>query len=61
MISIWEHIGDFIWKMRHHDEVLQDLEAQLEEARLENERLQQKITILQQKICDLKLSKEESA
>lgn len=60
MISIWERIGDFIWKMRHHDEILQTLEAQLEEARLENARLQEKIAILQQKVCDLKLSKEDA-
>ena len=39
-ISIFEKIGLLIWKMKNHDKIIQDLEADLEEAQDEIRRLQ---------------------
>lgn len=39
-MSIFEKISLFIWKMRHHDEIIQELEADLEAAEDEIHRLQ---------------------
>ena len=38
-VSIFERIGLFIWKMRHHDEIIQQLETELDEAQEEINRL----------------------
>jgi len=45
-----ERIGIWIWQARHHDEIVQSLQEDLDAAEAEITRLQQKITRLQQKI-----------
>ena len=45
-----ERIGIWIWQARHHDEIVQSLQDDLDAAEAEITRLQQKITSLQQKI-----------
>lgn len=45
-----ERIGIWIWQARHHDEIVQSLQEDLDAAEAEIARLQQKITTLQQKI-----------
>ena len=45
-----ERISIWIWQARHHDEIVQSLQDDLDRAEAEITRLQQKITTLQQKI-----------
>ena len=42
-VSIFERIGLFIWKMRHHDEIIQQLETELDEAEDEIQRLKNEV------------------
>lgn len=48
-----ERIGIWIWQARHHDEIVQSLQEDLDRAEAEILRLQQKIATLQQKVVSL--------
>lgn len=42
-IDIFERISLFIWKMKHHDEIVRQLEAELDEAQDEIDRLKHEL------------------
>lgn len=48
-----ERIGIWIWQARHHDEIVQSLQEDLDRAEAEILRLQQKVVSLQQKLATL--------
>ena len=49
-MSLFERIGLLIWKMRNHDQMIQELEAELDDAQDEILRLKYKIKKLEEKL-----------